>query len=70
LFYAAKHLSVAAKHLSVSDLVPAARWQAAVEDGRHFLARGADRAEALGWTPRDLFGLMPVPGQRPARLET
>jgi hypothetical protein len=44
------------------DLVPAARWQAAVEDGRHFLARWADRAEALGWTPRDLFGLMPVPG--------
>jgi hypothetical protein len=44
------------------DLVPVARWQAAVEDGRHFLARWADRAEALGWTPRDLFGLMPVPG--------
>ena len=29
---------------------------------RRFLARWADRAEALGWTPRDLFGLMPVPG--------
>jgi hypothetical protein len=43
-------------------LVPIDRWQAAVEDGRHFLARWADRAEALGWTDSDLFGLMPVPG--------
>ena len=42
--------------------VPVDRWQAAVDDGRHFLARWAERAEALGWTPRDLFGLMPVPG--------
>jgi hypothetical protein len=39
------------------DLVPVARWQVAVEDGRHFLARWGDQAEALGWTARDLFGL-------------
>ena len=47
---------------SCPDLVPVDRWQAAVEDGRHFLARWAERAEALGWTARDLFGLTPVPG--------
>ena len=39
------------------DLVPVARWQAGVEDGRAFLTRWGEQAEALGWTPRDLFGL-------------
>ena len=39
------------------DLIPADRWQAAVEDGRRFLTRWGDQAEALGWTARDLFGL-------------
>jgi hypothetical protein len=43
------------------ELVPEDRWRRCVEDGRRFLAVWADRAEALGWTPRDLFGLMPVP---------
>jgi hypothetical protein len=43
------------------ELVPEDRWRRCVEDGRRFLAASADRAEALGWTPRDLFGLMPVP---------
>jgi len=38
-------------------LVRADRWQAAVEDGRRFLARWGDQAEALGWTAKDLFGL-------------
>jgi hypothetical protein len=47
------------------ELVPEDRWRRSVEDGRRFLAAWADRAEALGWTPRDLFGLMPVP--RPAK---
>jgi hypothetical protein len=41
--------------------VPVDRWQAAVEDGRAFLSRWGDQAEALGWTPRDLFGLHTVP---------
>jgi hypothetical protein len=36
-------------------------WQAAVEDGRAFLAKWGEQAEALGWTARDLFGLAPVP---------
>jgi hypothetical protein len=44
------------------ELVTEDRWRRCLEDGRRFLAAWADRAEALGWTPRDLFGLMPVPG--------
>ena len=34
------------------ELVPVDRWQAAVEDGRRFLARWGEQAEALGWTAR------------------
>jgi hypothetical protein len=37
----------------------------AVEDGRKFLARWGEQAEALGWTARELFGLHQVP-ERPA----
>ena len=47
------------KHIEMAD------WQQAVEDGRRFLAQWGERAEALGWTARDLFGLAPVP-ERPA----
>jgi len=43
--------------------VQADRWEAAVEDGRRFLAQWGEQAEALGWTARDLFGLAPVPDQ-------
>jgi hypothetical protein len=43
------------------DLVPDAHWQAAVEDGRRFLARWGEQAEALGWTAKDLFGLHTPP---------
>jgi hypothetical protein len=39
------------------NLVPVARWQAAVEDSRRFLASWGEQAEALGWTAKDLFGL-------------
>jgi hypothetical protein len=46
------------------DLIPADRWQATVEDGRRFLARWGDQAEALGWTARDLFGLH-IPPAKP-----
>ena len=45
------------------DLVPVDRWQAAVEDGRRFLARWGEQAEALGWTARDLFGLHTPPAK-------
>jgi len=49
------------------DLVPADRWQLAVDDGRAFLARWGDQAEALGWTARDLFGLhTPPDGPHPS----
>ena len=43
------------------DRVPAERWQQAVADGKTFLARWGDQAHALGWTVRDLFGLLIVP---------
>ena len=39
------------------ELVPVDRWQAAVDDGRRFLARWGEQADALGWTAKDLFGL-------------
>ena len=39
------------------DLVPVDRWQQAIADGQHFLARWGEQAEALGWTAKDLFGL-------------
>jgi len=41
--------------------VEAADWQQAVEDGRRFLAQWGERADVLGWTARDLFGLAAVP---------
>jgi hypothetical protein len=43
--------------------VPVARWQRCVEDGRVFLSRWGEQAEALGWTARDLFGLHKPPEQ-------
>jgi hypothetical protein len=46
------------------NLVPAARWQLAVEDARRFLLRWGDKAEALGWTARDLFCLQAPPPKR------
>jgi hypothetical protein len=46
------------------DLVPVARWQAAVDDGRRFLARWGEQAEALGWTAKDLFGLHKPPASQ------
>jgi hypothetical protein len=43
------------------DLIEPADWQQAAEDARRFLATWGERAEALGWTPRDLFGLHKIP---------
>jgi len=43
------------------DVVPVNRWQRAVEDGRAFLSRWSEQAEALGWTAKDLFGLHTPP---------
>jgi len=44
------------------DLVPLDRWQQAVADGKTFLAQWGEQAEALGWTAKDLFGLLTVAG--------
>jgi hypothetical protein len=52
---------LAALEARCPDLVPAQRWQQAIEDGRRFLARWGEQAEALGWTARDLFGLHQPP---------
>jgi hypothetical protein len=43
------------------DHVPVERWQHAIDDGRVFLARWGDQAEALGWSAKDLFGLQTPP---------
>ena len=43
------------------ELIPVNHWQQAVDDGRRFLARWGEQAEALGWTARDLFGLHQPP---------
>src|SRR5262249_59034686 len=37
------------------------RWRQAIEDGRRFLAQWREKAAALGWSARDLFGLAVVP---------
>jgi hypothetical protein len=55
--------TIAALEARCPDLVPDARWQAAVEDGRRFLARWGEQTEALGWTARDLFGLQTPPAK-------
>src|SRR5262245_27786006 len=39
---------VTALEAGCPDLVPVDRWQAAIEDGRRFLARWGNQAEALG----------------------
>jgi hypothetical protein len=46
------------------DLVSVDRWQQAVEDGRAFLAKWGEQAEAFGWTAKDLFGLHSPPTNR------
>src|SRR5262249_38679084 len=44
------------------DHVERGRWQQAVEDGRRFLDKWGEQAAALGWMPRDLFGLQQAAG--------
>jgi hypothetical protein len=43
------------------DRIDICDWGQAVDDGRRFLSRWSERAAALGWTARDLFGLLRVP---------
>src|SRR5262245_19099796 len=49
-------------------LVSVADWQRAVDDGRVFIVQWGERAEALGWTAQDLFGLHDPP-ERPEGQE-
>jgi hypothetical protein len=41
--------------------VPVERWQQCVEDGRAFLAKWGEQAQALNWSSADLFGLHTPP---------
>jgi hypothetical protein len=45
-------------------VISVADWQRAVDDGRLFIVQWGERAEALGWTAQDLFGLHDPPEQR------
>jgi hypothetical protein len=45
--------------------IDVADWQRAIEDGRRFITRWGEQAEALGWTSIDLSGLHNPP-ERPA----
>jgi hypothetical protein len=45
------------------DLIDHERWRQAVEDGKRFLASRGEQAQALGWTPRELFGLHTPPDE-------
>jgi hypothetical protein len=42
-------------------LVPVERWRQCVEDGKRFLAKWGEQAEALNWSSADLFGLHTPP---------
>jgi hypothetical protein len=45
------------------DDVPPERWQQCLIDAQRFLAAWGDKALALGWTNRDLFGLHRPPAK-------
>jgi hypothetical protein len=51
----------AALQTKCPDLVDVTHWRQCVEDGKRFLAKWGQEAEAMGWTSADLFGLAPVP---------
>jgi hypothetical protein len=53
--------TLAALERRCPDYVEEERWQQAVADGKTFLSRWGDQAQALGWTAKDLFGLLTVP---------
>jgi hypothetical protein len=55
--------ALAALESRCPDLVPPARWQQAIADGRAFLAKWGWQAEALGWTAGELFGLHQPPAK-------
>jgi hypothetical protein len=61
-------VTLAALTLGCPASVESDRWRQAIRDADAFLAVWADRAQRLDWTPRDLFGLHPVPKDHPARV--
>jgi hypothetical protein len=52
---------LAALRKGCPKMVDAADWQQALSDAETFVLRWATQAHALGWTPRELFGLHLVP---------
>jgi hypothetical protein len=44
-------------------LIDVTRWRQCVEDGKRFLAKWGEQAQALNWTSADLFGLHTPPEQ-------
>jgi hypothetical protein len=50
-----------ALQLRPPSFIPLERWRRCVRDGSRFLAKWGERAEALGWTSEDLFGLHTPP---------
>jgi hypothetical protein len=57
------HKTFAALHTKRPVMVDVDRWRQCVEDGRAFLAKWGEQAEALGWTSANLFGLHTPPEQ-------
>jgi hypothetical protein len=57
--------ALAALRAECPAYVDAADWQQAIEDGHRFVTQWGKQAEALGWTPADLFGLH-TPPEKPA----
>src|SRR5438067_2024509 len=55
---------IAALEARCPDLIPADRWQAAVGDGRAFLDKWGEQAEALGWTLGTCSGSTSPPRSR------
>jgi hypothetical protein len=52
---------LAALQSKCPELIESERWQQAIRDAEAFLAAWEQQAWALGWTPRELFGLITVP---------
>jgi hypothetical protein len=57
------HAAIHALERRCPAYVEHARWRQAIGDARRFLSEWGNRAEALGWTARDLLGLHQVPEQ-------
>ena len=56
--------ALAALRAKCPAYVPEDRWRQAIEDATAFISKWGERAQAFGWTARELFGLHPV-AERP-----